>query len=486
MTDSTADARALTDNIFFETTGMSADATIRQTQRALKGADGGELFMQHATGHLLSWSDGKLRSNTPSLSEGYSMRYVLDDAAGFAHGNDFSAKGLKEIAAGARAIRAHRQATGGIILPSPQRAGSLYTGTNPLADISEQARIKLLEDMDQKIRKENPEIQQVSMTIDTELELITIVRQDGRRLDDVRPMTRVSVSVNARGPNGAETGQAGYAARGTLSDFFNEVSMDTLAARAIAQLHTKMQAIPCPAGQMDVILGSGAAAVMLHEAVGHGLEGDANRTGASAFAGLVGQQVAARGVTVMDQGNIAGQRGALNFDDEGVETGQTVMIEDGILKGYIQDSMNARLMKVAPTGNGRRESYTSQPIPRMTTTFMLAGQHTKEEMIASVKGRALYAVQFAGGQVETASGKFVFAVNEGYLVEDGKIIAPVRGATLIGDCIPAMSAINMIGNDLVIDNGTWTCGKQGQSVPVGVGQPHLKMGGMTVGGTAPK
>lgn len=479
----TSTARALTDHIFFDTTDLSADQAVARTQRALHGADGGELFMQHATGHLLSWSDGKLRSNAPSLSEGYSMRYVVDDAAGFAHGNDFSEKGLKEIATGARAIRAHRQGTGGIVLPAPQRTGSLYSAINPLEDVSEITRIKILEDMDQKIRNENPEIQQVSMTIDTELELITIIRQDGLRLDDVRPMTRVSIAVNARGPNGAETGQAGYAARGTLSDFFNEVSMDTLAARAIAQLHTKMNAIPCPAGQMDVILGSGAAAVMLHEAVGHGLEGDANRTGASAFAGLVGQQVAARGVTIMDQGNIAGQRGAMNFDDEGVETGQTVMIEDGILKGYIQDSMNARLMNVAPTGNGRRESYTSQPIPRMTTTFMEAGRKTKEEMIASVKGRALYAVQFGGGQVKTAIGEFVFAVDEGYLVEDGKIIAPVKGVTLSGNCIKAMQAIKMIGDDLVIDNGTWTCGKQGQSVPVGVGQPHLKMGGMTLGGT---
>ena len=482
----TNNARALTDHIFFDTTDLSADQAIARTQRALKGADGGELFMQHATGHYLQWQDGKLRSNAPSLSEGYSMRYVADDAVGFAHGNDFSEKGLQEIAKGARSIRTHRQSTGGIILPVPQRTGSLYTGDNPLEDVSVQTRIKLLEDLDYKIRSENPEINQVSLTIDTEFELITIIRQDGRRLDDVRPRTHVSVSVDAMGPNGVEKGRAGYSARGTLSEFFNIASIDTLAERAIAQLHTKMQAIPCPAGQMDVILGSGAAAVMLHEAVGHGLEGDANYIGASAFAGKVGQQVAARGVTVIDQGNIPGQLGALNFDDEGVETGQTVMIEDGILKGYIQDATTARLMNVAPTGNGRRESYTSQPITRMTTTFMQAGQHTKEEMFESVKGRALYAVQFGGGQVITATGKFVFAVDEGYLVEDGKIIAPVRGATFVGDCINAMSSITMLGNDLVIDDGAWSCGKQNQSVPVGVGQPHLKMGGMTVGGTAPK
>lgn len=478
------DARALTNHIFFDTTDLSADQAVILTQRALNGADGGELYMEHATTHALVWSDGKLRSNEPGLSEGYSMRYIANDATGFAHGNDFSAKGLKSVAKGARAIHGYRQSTGGILLPAPQRTGSLYTTVNPLTDISEQARIKMLEDMDRKIRKENPAIQQVSLTIVSALELVTVIRQDGTRLDDVRPMTRVSIGVNARGPNGSETGQAGYAARGTLSDFFNEMSMDTLADRAVAQLNTKMSAIPCPGGQMDVILGSGAAAVMLHEAVGHGLEGDANRIGASAFAGLVGQQVAAPGVTVIDQGNIAGQRGALNFDDEGVETRQTVMIENGVLKGYIQDTMNARLMGVAPTGNGRRESYVHQPIPRMTTTFMQAGNHTKDEMLASVKGRALYAVQFGGGQVEPTTGKFVFVVNEGYLVEDGKVVAPVRGASLVGDCVGAMKSINMIGNDLVIDNGTWTCGKAGQSVPVGVGQPHLKMSGMTVGGTA--
>lgn len=481
------DARALTDHIFFDTTGLSADQAVRLTERALHGADGGELYMQHSTGHRLHWAEGKLRGNTPSLSEGFSMRYVVDDAAGFAHGNDFSEKGLKEIAKGARGIRTHRQGTGGVILPVPQRTGSLYAGNNPLEDVSEQKRIQIMEDTDRAIRSLNPFIKQVNMVIDTSLDLVTVIRQDGRRFDDVRPMTHIVVSVDALNPSGdIETGSASYAARGTLSDFFKKASVDVLAIRAVEQLKTKMKAVPCPAGQMDVILGSGAAAVMLHEAVGHGLEGDFNRTGASPFAGKIGQQVAARGVTVVDQGNIPGQLGALNVDDEGVETGRTVLIEDGILKGYIQDTINARLMGVAPTGNGRRESYTSQPVPRMTTTFMEAGQHTKEEMIASVKGKALYAVQFAGGQVDTASGKFVFAVDEGYLVEDGKVVGPVKGATLIGDCIQAMSAITMIGNDLVIDTGAWSCGKAGQSVPVGVGQPHLKMGGMTVGGTAPK
>ncbi|MBI2234979.1 MAG: metalloprotease TldD [Micavibrio aeruginosavorus] len=484
-----SDPRSVADAFFFTSTGLDPQAVTRRVQRALHGADGGELYMSHSVSRTLSWSDGKLRANYPGLSEGFMLRYVVDDAEGYAASNDFSERSLAAAARGARQIRTYRTGTGGIVLPAAVSPTRFYTMDNPLDDVPLAQRIKLLEDIDQQIRSAEPSITQVSMTIATQCDVVTIIRQDGQRLDDIRPMTTLSLSLIASKDGRTEAGRSGYGARGTLSDFFNTVGTDALVARALGQVRANLQAIPAPSGEMPVILGPGAAAVMLHEAVGHGLEGDFNRLGSSAFSGKVGKRVASKGVTVIDQGNLSdafpGHRGSLMFDDEGVPTTRTVLIEDGILKGYMQDSKNARLMNVAPTGNGRRQGYESLPIPRMTTTYMLAGQHTQAEMIASIKGRAIFAKEFAGGQVDITNGKFVFDAQEAYLVEDGKIIAPVKGVSLIGDGPAAMKKIDMIGNDLVIDKGTWTCGKSGQSVPVGVGQPSLLMRGITVGGTSP-
>lgn len=485
-----SDARSIADQFFFSSTGLDAGQVTKQVQKALHGADGGELFMSHSVSRQLSWSDGKLRSNYPGLSEGFMLRYVVDDAEGYATSNDFSAKSLSTAAKTARQIKTYREGTGGIALPSALSAQRFYTQDNPLDDVSLPDRIKLLEDIDHKIRLMEPSVTQVSMSIASSWEVVTIIRQDGQRLDDVRPMTTVSLSLVGAKDGRTETGRSGYGARGMLSDFFNTVGVDSLVDRALNQLRTNMRAIAAPSGEMPVILGPGAAAVMLHEAVGHGLEGDFNRIGSSAFSGKIGKRVASKGVTILDQGNLSdgfpGHHGSLMFDDEGVPTRQTVLIEDGILKAYMQDSKNARLMKMAPTGNGRREGYSDLPIPRMTTTYMQAGQRTQEEMIASIKGQAIFAKEFAGGQVDITSGKFVFVAQEAYLVNDGKIVAPVKGASLIGDGPDAMKKIDMIGNDLVIDKGTWTCGKSGQSVPVGVGQPSLLMRGIKVGGTAPK
>lgn len=481
------DPRRISDEFFFTSTGLDAGRVIARTRRALHGADGGELYMQHHASRSLGWFDGMLRGNHYTMSEGFMMRYVADDATGYATSNGFTDKNLAAAAKNARQIRNYRQGTGGIVLPMGQHAQRLYPPVNPLDDFSVGDTVRLMEALDKDIRAMDPAITQVGINITSGFDIVTIIRQDGRRLDDVRPMTTVSISMDASRNGRAESSHAAFGGRGSLRDFFVHVTMQDLVDRAFRQLQVKLDAIPAPAGQLPVILGPGPAAVMLHEAVGHGLEGDFNRIGSSAFSGRVGQRVASPGVTIIDQGDlgnlIPGYRGSLMFDDEGVPTQTTVLIEDGILKGYMQDSLNARLMGVAPTGNGRREDYNSLPIPRMTTTCMLPGKVTQDEMIASVKGKAIFAKQFGGGQVDIVTGKFVFVMEEAYLVENGRIVAPVRGATLIGDGPTAMQKIDMIGNDMVIDNGTWTCGKGGQSVPVGVGQPSLRMRGLTVGGT---
>lgn len=488
------DARTLSDSILFD--GLDPDAVVRVTQNALRGADGGELYMSHSRGHVLSWNDGRLEQNLPQISEGYSMRYLRDDAVGFAVGNTFNLASVKAVGEGARSLRVLRQASGksGIAGPAENTHG-FYAAQNPIDDANIPGYIDLLAETDARIRAMDNRIVQASMSFSTTWQVVSIIRQDGRRMDDVRPMTVVRVAVNGVDGTRRESGVAGYGARGTLESFLATKSLDTLVLRAVSQMQRAFTAQACPSGQMPVILGPGAAAVMLHEAVGHGLEGDFNRIGSSTFSGKIGERVAAKGVTVIDQGNlpslyvdavrVIGHRGSLLFDDEGTPTGKTVLIEDGILRGYMQDTMNARLMKTNPTGNGRRQGYANMPMPRMTTTFIAAGRYDPQEILESVKGKALYVDQLGGGQVDIVSGKFVFDATEATLVEDGKLTVPVKGACLIGDGPKAMRKVSMVGNDLIIDDGTWTCGKGGQGAAVGVGQPTLKMSGITIGGTAP-
>jgi TldD protein len=363
-------------------------------------------------------------------------------------------------------------------------AGSraLYAPTDPIVTLDSAQKVALLEKVEQRARARDPRIVQVMAGLAAEHDVVLVARADGTRAADVRPLVRLSVTVIAESNGRREIGSGGGGGRFGLGYFQDDV-IDRYVDQAVNAALTNLEARPAPAGEMTVVLGPGWPGILLHEAIGHGLEGDFNRKGSSAFAGRIGQRVAAKGVTVLDDGTLPDRRGSLNVDDEGCATQRTVLIEDGILRGYIQDALNARLMKVKPTGNGRRESYAHLPMPRMTNTYMLAGDKSKDEIVASIK-KGLYATNFGGGQVDITSGKFVFSASEAYWVENGKILYPVKGATLIGNGPDALTRVSMIGNDLQLDTGVGTCGKEGQSVPVGVGQPTLRIDGLTVGGTA--
>ncbi len=446
---------------------------------ALAGADDGELFLERARGESFLWDDGRLKSASYDSEEGFGLRIVAGEAAGYAHANELSPGSLKRAASAASiAKRGHS----GTLALSPARTNAkLYSDGDPLASPSFEAKIATLAEIDAYVRAKDPSVVQVSVSMAASRKEIAIVRPDGDVRTDVRPLIRVNVSVTAEKDGRRESGSAGGGGRSDYGQWIDSTNLKAMADEALRIALVNLDAIPAPAGEMDIVLGPGWPGILLHEAVGHGLEGDFNRKGTSAFAGRVGQRVASQGVTVIDDGTLSGRRGSLTIDDEGTPTERTVLIEDGILVGYLQDRQNARLMGVAPTGNGRRESYAYLPMPRMTNTFMEAGTMDPAEIIASLK-RGIYATNFGGGSVDITSGKFVFQCTEAYLVENGKIIAPVKGASLIGDGPTSLTKISMLGNDSRLDDGVGTCGKAGQSVPVGVGQPTLRIGGLTVGG----
>ena len=446
--------------------------------------DYADLYFQYSRSEAWSLEEGIVKSGSFNIDEGVGVRALSGEKTAFAYSDDISALALGDAAKAVRAIAAAGQQRKAKAGPALKKAAAhtLYVPLDPLASLEATAKVKLLERLESYARAEDSRVTQVMAHIAGEYEVVLVAGSDGRLAADIRPMVRISITVIVEGEGGKrEQGSAGGGGRTDYSYFSNAV-LRTYAHEAVHQAVTNLDAQPAPAGTMTVVLGSGWPGILLHEAVGHGLEGDFNRKGSSTFAGRVGSRVAAKGVTVVDDGTIPDRRGSLNIDDEGNPTQRTVLIEDGILKCYMQDALNARLMGVRPTGNGRRESFAHLPLPRMTNTTMLAGDKSVDEIIRSVK-KGIYAVNFGGGQVDITNGKFVFSMSEAYLIEDGKVTHPVKGATLIGSGPEAMNQVSMIGNDMRLDPGVGTCGKDGQSVPVGVGQPTLRIDGLTVGGT---
>jgi TldD protein len=447
--------------------------------------DDADLYFQFTRHEGWSLEEGIVKSGSFSIDQGVGVRAVAGEKTAFAYSDDISEAALLDAARTVRTIAAAGQSrrvkVGG---GKPTVSGSrlLYGTTDPIGTLDSAAKVALLERMEKMARAKDPRIVQVMAGVAAEYDVVMVARADGTRAADMRPLVRLSVTVIAEQNGRREVGSGGGGGRYSLAYFTDERLAEYVEHATRAAL-TNLESRPAPAGEMTVVLGPGWPGILLHEAIGHGLEGDFNRKGSSAFSGRVGQRVAAKGVTVLDDGTIPDRRGSLNVDDEGQASQRTVLIEDGILRGYIQDSMNARLMKVRPTGNGRRESYAHVPMPRMTNTYMLAGDKAPEEIVRSMK-KGLYATNFGGGQVDITSGKFVFSASEAFWVENGKIQYPVKGATIIGNGPDALTRVNMIGNDLELDTGVGTCGKEGQSVPVGVGQPTLRIDGLTVGGTA--
>ena len=471
---------AVTDALFYERTGMDPARIENVVGEALAGMDDGELFLEYSQSESLALDDGRIKSASFDTTQGFGLRAVAGEAAGYAHASDLSEPALRRAAAAVRAV-AHGYA-GVMAGPPPGTNRSLYTDQNPLG-VDLGAKTRLLAEIDAYARGRDPRVKQVMASLSGVWQAVQIIRADGRRLADIRPLVRLGVSVVVGEGDRMETGSSGSGGRMAYDRYTDPAHWQKEVDEALRQALVNLGAVPAPAGEMVVVLGPGWPGVMLHEAVGHGLEGDFNRKKTSAFSGMIGERVASRGVTVVDDGTLPDRRGSLTIDDEGTPTNCTILIEDGILKGYIQDRMNARLLGAAPTGNGRRQSFGHAPMPRMTNTYMLAGDRDPQEIIASVD-RGLYAVNFGGGQVDITSGKFVFSASEAYLIENGKIGPAVKGATLIGNGPDALTKITMIGNDLALDHGIGTCGKDGQSVPVGVGQPSLRMDGLTVGGTS--
>jgi TldD protein len=443
--------------------------------------DAADIYFQSS--RLQSWvlEDGIIKDGNFNIEQGAGVRAVSGEKTGFAYSDELQFPALLQAAQAARAI-ARSGAEGRVAVakaPVPRR---LYEPMNPLESLSEEAKVALLHRVDEEARRQDPRVKQVIASLVAAHDVVLVVADDGSLTADVRPLVRLNVTVIAEDGDRREQGSSGGGARRDLGYFLEDDRALGYAREAVRLALTNLEATDAPAGSMAVVLGPGWPGVLLHEAVGHGLEGDFNRKGTSAFAGRLGERVAAPGVTVVDNGTLPGRRGSLNVDDEGTPSQNTVLIEDGVLRGFMQDKLNARLMGVAPTGNGRRESYAHLPMPRMTNTYMLAGDKDPQEIIASVQ-KGLYAVNFGGGQVDITSGKFVFSASEAYLIENGKIGRPVKGATLIGNGPDVLTRVSMIGNDLELDQGVGTCGKEGQSVPVGVGQPTLRVDSLTVGGT---
>jgi TldD protein len=444
--------------------------------------DYADLYFQYARSEGWGLEEGIVKSGSFAIEQGVGVRAVAGDKTAFAYSDEISYDALQDAARATRAIASAGQVHKTKITPRRKLPVPLYRSVDPIGSLASEAKVALLEKLERKCRALDPRVTQVMASLGGEYEVVLIARADGAIAADVRPLVRLSVQVIAEQGGRRESGVSGGGGRTDYSHFTDEV-LDGYARQAVSQALVNLEARPAPAGTMTVVLGPGWPGVLLHEAIGHGLEGDFNRKGSSAFSGRLGQRVASRGVTVVDDGTLPGRRGSLTVDDEGNPTRRTVLIEDGVLRGYMQDSLNARLMKMPLTGNARRESFAHLTMPRMTNTYMLAGAHDPLEIIASVK-KGLYATNFAGGQVDITSGKFVFSAAEAYLIEDGKVTHPVKGACLIGNGPDALTRVAMIGDDLQLDSGIGTCGKEGQSVPVGVGQPTLRIDGLTVGGTA--
>ena len=445
------------------------------------GIDYGDLYFQHARRESWTVEDGIVKDGAHSIEQGVGVRAVSGEKTGFAYSDDINAQALMEAAASARAIARHGNAQGARTLV-PGGGHALYPATDPIDGLGNEDKVEALRALDRLLRAADPRVQQVVVSLAGGVDTVLVARSDGVLAADVRPLVRINVQVIVEQGGRRESGYAGGGGRYGYAQLFADGKPEKFAREALRQALVNLEAVDAPAGAMPVVLGPGWPGVLLHEAVGHGLEGDFNRKGTSTYAGRIGQRVASPGVTIVDDGTLEGRRGSLNIDDEGTPTRCTTLIEDGVLVGYMQDSLNARLMGMQPTGNGRRESFAHLPMPRMTNTYMRAGSHDPEEMIRSVK-RGLYAVNFGGGQVDITSGKYVFSATEAYLIEDGKVTAPVKGATLIGNGPETMQRVRMIGNDLALDEGVGVCGKDGQSVPVGVGQPSLLIDRITVGGT---
>ncbi len=448
---------------------------------AVAGADDGELFLERKRSEALVLDDGRIRSASYDASEGFGLRAVLGETAGYAHATEISEAAIKRGAATARLAVGDG---GGTMAPPPAGTNQkLYTDADPMADAEFGVKVDVLGEIDAYARALDPRVLQVTASLAASLQEVVILRHDGHQVADTRPMTRLSLSVIVEEDGRRETGSSGGGGRSTLAGLMEPEHWQSVVREALRIAVVNLRAVPAPAGVMDVALGAGWPGILLHEAIGHGLEGDFNRKKTSAFAGLMGQQIAAKGVTVLDDGTIPDRRGSVTVDDEGTPGAKNVLIEDGVLVRYMQDRQNARLMGVEPTGNGRRQSHAHAPMPRMTNTYMLGGDADPGDIVADVKD-GIYAVGFGGGQVDITNGKFVFSCTEAYRVQNGKVGDPVKGATLIGDGATALKQIRAVGNDMALDPGIGNCGKDGQWVPVGVGQLTLLIGGLTVGGSA--
>jgi TldD protein len=462
-------------------TALDPDRALRLLRETLAGADDGELFLERRRSESLLFDDGRLKTASYDAAEGFGLRAVRGETAGYAHATEISEAALKRAAETARLAVG---AGGGTLAAPPKPTNQrLYTDHDPFDDAEFAVKVEMLREIDGYLRGLDPRVVQVSASVAASMQEVEILRPEGIRLAEARPMVRLNISVIVEENGRRESGSAGGGGRHGLTPLMGTDHWQGVAREALRIATVNLKAEPAPAGVMDVVLGPGWPGILLHEAVGHGLEGDFNRKKTSAFAGLMGERVAAPGVTVVDDGTIPDRRGSISFDDEGTPSGRNVLIEDGILVGFMQDRQNARLMGVPATGNGRRESYAHAPMPRMTNTIMLGGTADPKDVLAELKD-GIYAVGFGGGQVDITNGKFVFSCTEAYRVKDGKIGAPVKGATLIGDGATALKHVRAIGNDMTLDPGMGNCGKNGQWVPVGVGQPTLLIGGLTVGGSA--
>ncbi len=472
---------ATADGLFFGKGGLDQRRTAKMVDEALAGCDDGELFLEYEQSESLSFDDGKLKSASYDTSQGFGLRSVMGEATGFAHASALDEPALKRAVATVKAVRSGHA---GKSDESPRGTNRLlYADDNPIDGEAFAKKVALLQEIDAYVRGKEPKARQVSISMAASWQVVEIIRAGGWRAADVRPLVRLNVSVVCADGSRMEAGSTGSGRRAAYGDIFKPEYWQREADEAIRQSLVNLQSVPAPAGEMPVVLGPGWSGVLWHEAVGHGLEGDFHRKKTSVFTRMMGDMIASPGVTVVDDGTLADRRGSLTIDDEGTPTQRNVLIENGRLVGLMQDRQNARLMGVRPTGNGRRESHAYAPMPRMTNTIMLGGDKDPQEIIGSVK-KGLYCANFGGGQVDIVSGKFVFTITEGYLIENGKIAAPVKGATLIGAGSEALTKVGMVGNDMTLDPGIGTCGKDGQGVPVGVGQPTLRIDALTVGGTA--
>ncbi|HSN32210.1 MAG TPA: metalloprotease TldD [Ideonella sp.] len=481
----TLERLAVARSLLLEPFGLT-EATLTRALRTIAGhrVDDADLYFQYTRNEGWSLEEGIVKSGSFGIDQGVGVRAVAGEKTAFAYSDDISEAALLDAAQTVRTIAAAGQSRRVKVPAQPSVAGmrSLYAPMDPIATLDSTQKVALLEKVEKLARARDPRVVQVMAGLAAEYDVVLIARADGTLAADVRPLVRLSVTVIAEQNGRREIGSGGGGGRFGLG-YFHDSVIEGYVDQAVNAALTNLESRPAPAGEMTVVLGPGWPGVLLHEAIGHGLEGDFNRKGSSAFSGRIGERVAAPGVTVLDDGTLPDRRGSLNVDDEGNASQRNVLIDDGILVGYLQDSLNARLMKVPTTGNGRRESYAAVPMPRMTNTYMLGGGHDRDEIVASVE-RGLYATNFGGGQVDITSGKFVFSASEAFWVEHGRIQYPVKGATLIGNGPDALTRIGMIGNDMALDSGIGVCGKDGQSVPVGVGQPTLRIDGLTVGGTA--